>query len=247
MNTILKSLTAVALPIAVLILSSSSVSAQTEPDKKVKDQSPVGTWTWERKSGDKMIESKITIMKNDGKFSGKLKDVEHDLEIKNSELKDGTFSFEVFPHPEAPTVAIKFEGKVSADNIKGTMSYTVKDEDKTVPWTAKRYDPMTAVIGKWLLEFETPDGVEIAFKIEAKKKGKKLGVTFLDEPSAKVRSIKFKDGVLSFSTKQEYEDQPISVDWELTVKGNQIDGQLYYYFDETQDEGEIEVTGERVK
>ncbi len=248
MNTILKSLTAVAFPIAVLILSTTSMPAQqTKPAEMVKDHSPVGTWIWERKSGDKMIESKVTIAEKDGKFSGKVKDEEHDLEIKNSALKDGTFSFEVFPHPEAPTAAIKFEGKVSADKIAGTMSYTVNDEDKSIPWTAKKYDPMTPVIGKWLLEFETPDGNALSFKIQAKKKGKRLGVTFVDDKTAKVRSVKFKDGVLTFSTKQDYQDQPISVDWDLTIEGNQVNGVLYYYFDETQDEGEIEVTGERVK
>jgi hypothetical protein len=53
---------------------------------------------------------------------------------------------------------------------------------------------------------------------------------------------------LSFDTKQVYEEQPISVEWDLAIKGNRATGTLFYTFDnDTAQTGEIEVTGERVK
>jgi len=249
MNTILKSLATVALPIAVLMSSTSSGTAQeTKPTEKAKSHSPAGTWNWERKSGESMIKSQVTIVEKGGKFTGKFKDEDHDLAIKNSKLNDGTFSFEVFPHPEKPDLAIKFSGKVSAEKITGTMNYNVNDEAKSIPWIANRSDPFKAVLGKWLLEFETPDGQAISFTIEAKKKGKSLGLTFVDDESAKIRKVKFKDGVLSFDTKQVYNEQPLTVEWDLTIKGNQATGILFYSFDnDAAQEGEIEVAGERVK
>ena len=248
MNTFLKTLTAVAIPIAILILSSATAPAQeTKASKKAEEHSPAGSWTWERKSGKSKIESNVTIVEKDGKFSGKFKDDDHDLDIKNCKLEDGTFSFAVFPDPKKPEHVIKFSGKVSADKIKGKMNYMVKDEAKSVTWTATRYIPMDAVIGKWQLEFETPDGVALEFMIQAKKKGKGLGVSFVDDDATKVRKVKFKNGVLSFDSQQVYEEQPVSVEWDLKIDGDEIIGTLYYMFDEQDEEGEIEVYGERVK
>ena len=249
MHKFFKSLVVLALPVTFLGLVAISVNAQeTKPAKKVKQQSPVVTWNWERKSGEEKMSTKLTVAQKDGKFTGKVKDEDHDLAIKSCELKDGTFSFEVFPHPEKPDFSIKFSGKVSENQIKGTMNYFAEEEDKSIPWIAKRDDPNQAVLGKWLLEFETPDGAALSFTIEAKKKGKGIGLEFVDDDSAKFRKVKFKDGVLSFVTKQVYEDQPISVEWDLTIKGNQATGSLYYSFDnDAAEEGEIEVNGERVK
>jgi hypothetical protein len=249
MNAIFKPLAAVALPFVVLfVLATHSPAQEAKSKEKVEKYSPVGTWNWERKVGDSMIPSQLTIEEKGGKFSGKLKDKDNDLEIKNSTLKDGTFSFEVFPHAEHPDVAIKFSGKLSADKITGRMNYDVNGEAKSVDWVAKRDDPFKAVLGKWFLEFETPDGQGVSFTMEVKKKGKGLDVTFLDDDTAKIKKVKFKKGVLSFDTKQLYQDQPLTVEWDLTIKGNIVTGLLFYSFDNnTAQQGELDVDGERVK
>lgn len=241
------SLNRLVIPFVVLALLPAIGHAQENDSKKDVVHSPVGTWSWMRKSGESEIPSQLTIVKKDGKFTGKFKDKDHDLAIKNGKLKDGTFSFEVFPHAEKPELAIKFSGDVKAEKITGTMNYSINGE-QSLPWVAKRVDPMSPVLGKWLLEFETPDGVALSFTVEAKEKGERLTLAFVGDDSAKFREVNFKDGVLSFETKQVYQEQPLSVEWDLTLKGNQATGTLYYSFDnDAAEAGEIEVTGERIK
>ncbi len=87
----------------------------------------------------------------------------------------------------------------------------------------------------------------LEFKIEVEKKGKGLGIKFVDEKTAKVRNVKFKDGALNFESHQEYEEQPVTVEWTLKFTDNQATGSLYYTFDEAEGEGELEVSGTRVK
>jgi hypothetical protein len=249
MNAILKSFSTVALPVTFLILSSSVLIAQDAGAKKKSNTlSPVGTWNWEQKAGDSKIKSQLTVVKKGDQYTGKYKDKDRNLDIKNAKLKDGTFSFEVVPHQEKPELAIKFAGKLSADKITGTMKYTINDEPKSVAWVAKREDPFKAVLGKWFLEFETPDGQALEFTIEVKKKGKGLGVAFVDDESVKIRKVKFKNGLLSFDTEQTYQEQPLTVEWDLTIDGNLVTGTLFYSFDNDEAaQGEIDVDGERVK
>lgn len=246
MNTICRSFATLVLPLAFVCLST-QLDAQVSSKKKT-ENSPVGSWNWERKSGDEMIKSQLTVTKKGDTYAGRVKDKDHDLTIKNSKFKDGTFSFEVSPHKENPEMTIQFSGKVSKGEIKGTMNYTVNGEEKSQEWNPKRSEPYAAVLGKWLLEFETPDGQQLSFTIEAKKKGKKLGLAFVDDDSAKFKNVKFKKGVLSFDTKQMYQDQPLNVEWDLEIDGDDLSGMLYYSFEnDVAEAGEIEVMGERVK
>jgi hypothetical protein len=239
---------ALSLPLVAIVAFSISVSAQeTESPEKQEKLSPVGSWTWDQNLGDSKISSQLTVMEKDGKYSGKYKDPDRDLEIKNCKLDEGTFSFEISPHPEQPEFVIKFTGKLSADGIKGTMDYTDHNEAKSVAWSASRVDPLDTAAGKWLLEFETPDGTAIEFKIHVQKKGNGLSVSFIDEKTAKVRDVKFKDGALNFESHQVYEEQPVTVEWTLKFEGNQAAGSLYYTFDEAEGEGELDVSGTRVK
>ncbi len=248
MNAFFKTIIAVAIPAALLILASgNSVAQDGDAAKNVEKNSPVGTWTWERKAGGKKVKTKLVVKEKEGKFSGKLKDDEHDLEIKNCSLKDGTFAFQVSPHPESPEMVIKFSGKVGADKIKGNMSFTMGGEDKSTSWEAKRFAATDVVVGKWLLTFETPDGNEVAFKLRVKKNGEGIALEFVDDDTASIDDVEFKDGTLSFVSEQVYQDQPITVEWELKIEGNQATGSLFYKFDQAAEEGELEVSGERIK
>lgn len=247
MNTILSMLTVGIIPFAFLVTSTGIAPAQET--KTTKKLSPVGNWTWIRKSGDKQIESRITVVEKDGEFFGKLQDDEHDFELKNAKLDDGKFSFSVSPHEESPDKQITFNGKLTADHIKGKMTYTIGGESKSIDWVAKRVQPLDAIVGKWSLEFETPDGNELVFEIEVKKKDNR-GITlrFTDEDSTKISKVKFKDEILTFESKQQYEGEPLKVEWDLKLDGDTLDGVLYYQFERIPDNsGDIEVFGERVK
>lgn len=240
---------ALTIPFALVFMFAGQADAQDKKTaEKVVHFSPTGTWNWERKAGDATVKCELIVSKKkDGTFSGKYEDKDHKLDIKNAKLEEGSFSFEVAPRPDSPKMVIQFNGKVAADSIKGKMSYPVGDETKSTDWLAKRSDPMKAALGKWFLEFETPDGTEIQFTINVKKKGNGVSVSFVDDESAETKKVKFKKNVLSFDTEQDYQGQPLDVEWDLKIDGNQLDGTLYYAFQNSAEEGEIEVIGERVK
>ena len=209
--------------------------------------SPVGTWTWERKADKKKLTTKLTISEKSGTYSGRVKDSKLDLKIEECKFEDGKLSFLVFPYPDRPKKSISFFGSVSDDQIKGKMSFDVDGETKSDKWLAKRFNPMNAAVGKWLVEFDTPDGQSHAYEFRAKIKDEKITLKFIGDQSAEVKNVKFKDGVLSFYSQQDYEGQNVSVDWELEIDGSNLGGKLYYSFDNSQEEGELEVTGSQVK
>lgn len=248
MITTTKSL-ALTVPFAILFLIAAQPHIQAQDTAKNADKfSPTGTWNWERKSDDSSIKCKLVVSKKkDGTFTGKYEDKEHKLEVKNAKLEDGNFSFDLHPHADNAKMVVQFKGKLSADSIKGKMSYALGDEKKSIDWLAKRFDPMGAAVGKWSLEFETPDGQELEFVINVKKKGDGLTLAFVDDDTSKISKIKFKKNVLSFDSYQIYQEQPINVEWDLVLKGNQLDGTLYFAFENSEDEGEIEVSGSRLK
>ena len=240
---------ALAIPFAIVFLLAAPGDAQEKDAlKNEKRFAPTGIWNWERKTGDQTVKCKLTVSrKKDGSFAGKYEDKDHKLAIKNAKLKEGNFSFEVSPHPEEPQKVIQFNGKVSADSIKGNRSYTFNDKKVSTEWMAKRFDPLKPMLGKWELEFETPDGTELQFVIRVKKKGDGLSVSFVDDDTAKIDKVRFNKNVLSFETEQEYQDQPLDVEWELKLNGDQLDGKLYFEFQNSPEKGEIEVSGDRLK
>ena len=246
MKSILSLLTVGIIPFAFLVSSEIAPAQETKTTKKV---SPIGNWSWLRKSGDKQIESKITVIKKEGKFFGKLTDDEQELELKNAKLEDGQFSFAVTPHKESPDKQIKFKGKLSADQIKGKMSYTINGDIKTKDWVAKRVQSFDAITGKWNLEFETPDGNQLEFEIEVKKKNNRgISLRFTNQDSTEISNIKFKNDILTFESKQQYEGEPLKVEWDLKLDGEALDGALYYQFERIPDNrGDIDVFGHRVK
>ena len=135
---------------------------------------------------------------------------------------------------------------MAPESIKGKMSYSIGDQDQAMQWNAKRFDPMNAATGKWTLEFVTPDDLEVSFTIKVQKKGKGLSVDFVDDDSVDVSHVKFKKNVLSFDSEQVYQGIPVTVEWDVKLDDDLVDGVLYYSFDNEQGEGELTVTGERV-
>ncbi len=231
--------------VAAALLTTAAPSSAQETSGAVKDNSPKGEWAWKRQAGNDSVLCRLTIKEKDGKLSGIYKDNRHELKIQNAQMKDGSLSFEINPKPDDKSRLISFKGKVAKESIIGKMTYLVKDQPKSTDWKAERYDPSMAVLGKWSINFETPDGNKLNYEFEVTQKTKGIGLKFLGDNNSKVSKVAFKNGVLVFDSTQEYEGQPIEVEWDLGIDGDKIDGRLFYSFAEG--EGELDVTGERVK
>ena len=228
------------------LVASSSMAQDDKPTAA--SPSPVGTWNWEWKAGQNTIASSVTILNKNGKLSGVYKDKERKLDIQNPTLKKGELTFFILPNKDDQDYRIQFKGKVAKSSITGKMTYPAKGADKTVDWKAKRAEDFSGIVGKWVLEFATPDGVSLEYNVTVSKKKKGISLKFAEDSSAKISKVLFKDDILTFTSVQDYEGQPISVDWDLTLKGEQLDGVLYYQFTEIPEQnGELEVSGSRSK
>lgn len=118
------------------------VSALQAQDKKA---DPTGTWTWTRQGRQGGAEVKMTLkLKAEGdKLTGKLTTPRREgdpveIEIKDGKIKGDEISFTVTREFNNNTFKQKYNGKVSADAIKGKIESERNGETQSRDWEAKR-------------------------------------------------------------------------------------------------------------
>ena len=104
-----------------------------------------GTWTWTMKGRQGGPDRKMTLkLKTEGdKVTGKLNSPGRDGQDRETEIKDGKLkgdeiSFTVSREMNGNTIVTKYNGKVSADTIKGKMEFERNGEPVSRDWEAKR-------------------------------------------------------------------------------------------------------------
>ncbi len=124
------------------VLALSAVNQAQAQDKKA---DPTGTWTWTRQGRQGGGEVKMTLkLKAEGeKLTGKLTTPRRDadpveIEIKDGKIKGDEISFTVTREFNNNTFKQKYNGKVSADAIKGKIESERNGETQTRDWEAKR-------------------------------------------------------------------------------------------------------------
>lgn len=112
-------------------------------DKKA---DPTGTWTWMRQGRQGGSEVKMTLkLKAEGeKLTGKLISPGRqggdpvELDIKEGKIKGDEVSFTVTREFNNNTFKQKYNGKVTADAIKGKIEFERDGETQSRDWEAKR-------------------------------------------------------------------------------------------------------------
>ncbi len=116
----------------------------TQAQEKKAD--PTGTWTWMRQGRSGGGEVKMTLkLKAEGdKLTGKLTSPGRqggdpvEIEIKDGKIKGDEISFTVTREVNGNTFKSKYNGKVSADAIKGKMEFERNGDTQSRDWEAKR-------------------------------------------------------------------------------------------------------------
>jgi hypothetical protein len=114
------------------------VSAVGAADK----DDPVGTWKWKNKFGKTEVERTLKIESvKDGKVTGTVSGFGKDA--KDNKIEDGTFkngelSFTVTVMRKDQKFTSKYNGKVSGDSIKGTITSDFGGKENKLDWDAKR-------------------------------------------------------------------------------------------------------------
>ncbi|HKA06425.1 MAG TPA: hypothetical protein VKD71_04155 [Gemmataceae bacterium] len=107
---------------------------------------------------------------------------------------------------------------------------------------ADKVDP----VGTWKCEYKIGDQ-ERKSELTIKKDGDKLAGTmnWPDQKDAKLKDVKLKDGVLTFSAVRKIMDNEITVEYTLTIDGDKLKGKGAAEFNNQKNEFDIE--GKREK
>ena len=107
---------------------------------------------------------------------------------------------------------------------------------------ADKVDP----VGTWKCEYKIGDQ-ERKSELTIKKDGDKLVGTmnWPDQKDAKLKDVKLKDGVLTFSAVRKIMDNEITVEYTLTIDGDKLKGKGAAEFNNQKNEFDIE--GKREK
>lgn len=124
------------------ILTLSCISPGYSEDKAA---NPTGSWSWTSPGRNGGPERKMTLdLKVDGeKVTGSLTSPGRDgqtnkTEIADCKLKDSDISFTVTREFNGNKMVTKYNGKVTADSIKGKIESERNGETQSRDWEAKR-------------------------------------------------------------------------------------------------------------
>jgi hypothetical protein len=126
------------------VLAVGLLSTAQAQDKKA---SPTGTWSWTMPGRNGGPDRKMTLkLKAEGeKLTGKLisparqnQSQPNETEIKDGKIKGDEVSFTVVREFNGNTMTTKYNGKVSADSIKGKVEFGRDGNTQERDWEAKR-------------------------------------------------------------------------------------------------------------
>lgn len=100
-----------------------------------------GTWRWSVTFGEFEIQSTATLKEEGEKVTGRIASRRgSDQEIKSGKLKDGKISFETERERDGEKYVTKYSGKLSGDQIIGTIRSNFGGRPRTNDWDAVRID-----------------------------------------------------------------------------------------------------------
>ncbi len=236
------------LSVCIVIVSLSvPLTAQDAKTTSTKDVSPTGTWEWDREAAEGKIHCVLKLTEKDGKVKGKFNNDFVEAKIENGTFKDGKLEVKFDVTVEDREFNVTLAGKVGEEKIEGKVLVNSDEGEEELEWVAIRTIGLDDVAGKWRMSFTTPDGVEMNPEFELKNAKGKPQIKFVEDDGMEISKVKFKNGNLKFTIELDYDGQPIKVEYDLELAGNQLDGMLAFYFKDSGDEGELDVEGSRIK
>ncbi len=233
-----------------LLVTCAPAFAQKDAPAESSATSPLaGSWKWDRVGVSGDVQCQLRFVENDGKLQGSYQDAEDvEADVKNVSLKDGRVVVTLVFDPDGKASEVKLTGKLEKDKITGTVNYSGGPQD----WNARRFIALQDTVGTWQMDFTTPDGQNLQPVFELSVKDGKPVVKFTgdDDPSqeAEITGTRFKNGYLTIEMKLVFQDQPLSLEYELEMMTDRLAGLMYYQVgDDELMTGEIEIEGARIK
>lgn len=100
---------------------------------------PAGVWKWSRANqAGTTMESTLKIKTVDGKLSGTLTSTRGATDIADAKVANDELTFSITRDFNGTTMTSKYAGKISGDDITGTIQSGSGDQARSRDWTAKR-------------------------------------------------------------------------------------------------------------
>ncbi len=189
---------------------------------------PTGTWTWVRALEGQEAQSALALSYKGGKLSGSYKRQGQVVPIANGKLEKNEISFEADGKWNDQKVHGKFKGKLSADEINGTIEIVVEDGSLPLPWKAKRGIDADELAGTWKLMFARPNGRTAAPELRLSTDGGALKGTYQSARFGKhdAKEIKLNGLELSWHVEFERDGQTIKAIYKGKLNGRRLKGSL---------------------
>jgi hypothetical protein len=207
---------------------------------------PTGTWTWVRALEGQEAQSVLSLSYEDGKLSGSYKRQGQVVLIANGKLEKNEISFEADGKWNDQKVHGKFKGKLSADEINGTIEIAIEDGSLPLPWKAKRGVDADKLAGTWKLKFAAPNGRTAEPELKLSTEGSALKGTYQSARFGRhdAKEIKLNGLDLSWQVEFDRDGQRVKAIYKGKLSGRTLNGSLT--LDTGSSSSTVEFKGEQI-
>jgi hypothetical protein len=183
---------------------------------------PVGTWKCEYEIGGQKRTSTLAIKKDGEKLAGTMSwPDQKETNLKELKLVDDTLTFTADRKLMDVEITVDYKLAINGDELKGKGGAEFGGQRQEFDISAKRDTP----VGTWKCEYEI-GGQQRTSTLTIKKDGDKLAGTMSwpDQKETNLKELKLKDGTLTFTADRKLMDAEITVEYKLTMTGDELKG-----------------------
>ena len=103
-----------------------------------KPADPSGIWRWEHKDGFRTVKNVLKIKYDGTAVTGTYQGKDKEHKIRKARVRGNTLSFEFPVTIGLRTIIVAFSGRISDDELDGTVSFDGAEGSRDFPWRAKR-------------------------------------------------------------------------------------------------------------
>jgi hypothetical protein len=206
---------------------------------------PSGKWTWVRELEGQEAQSVLTLSYKNDQLTGSYKRQGLVVPISNAKFEKNEIAFDAEGKWNEQKVHGKFKGKLTGDEINGTIEIVVEDGSLPLAWVARRGVDADDVVGTWKLKLTTPDGTTAEPQLKLTADGGTLKGTYVSTRfgTHEVKDIKLSGSQLSWTVEFDRDGQTFKGAYQGKLEERAIKGTLTV--DAAGNSTSLEFSGER--
>ena len=226
-----------------ILVSFSHVLTAQDADT-VKNPSPIGTWKWTSPVNGQTIHSVLRLVKRGEKISGMYRDENINQKIEDVVFDKGRIRFQFEISRDKQSATVKFNAKVEPQRLVGKVAFMFRGESYELDWQAKRGLVAEDVVGRWVFEFEDPEGIRRRPVATIVEKDERLGGTIKsDIGTSDLGRVKISQDQFSMSHSLDYDGAVVTLHYTCQPRGDELTGKIKYELGDEQ--GEFDVSAKR--